>query len=80
MIETIAPELDQMVTKNAKVRMPPLFCVGRARRIASVMIVMTSAGAKRDSIATVSSIRPCSGKKLATAIANSSAGKSAKKK
>ena len=25
-IETMAPELDQMVTRNPNVRMPPLFC------------------------------------------------------
>src|SRR5439155_26271208 len=40
-IDTIAPELLQMVTRKAKVRMPPLFCLD-SWRIESVMILTTS--------------------------------------
>jgi hypothetical protein len=79
MIETIAPELDQMVTKNPNVRIPPLFCFD-SDAIAVVMISITDCGATRDSIRTTSPISVCSGKKLATAITNSSAGNNAKKK
>jgi hypothetical protein len=53
MIDTIAPELDQIVRKNPNVRMPPLFSVDNDV-IAVVMISMTACGAKRDSIVTTS--------------------------
>ena len=79
MMDTIAPELLQMVTKNAKVRMPPLFCL-ESPTIASVRILTTSAGAIRPIITTTLSIKPCSGKKLATAMTKRRAGNRAKKK
>ena len=78
-IDTIAPELLQMVTKNAKVRMPPLFCLD-SPSIESVRILTTSEGAIRPIISTTLSISPWSGKKLATAMTKRSAGNRAKKK
>ena len=51
MIDTIAPELDQIVTRKAKVRMPPLFRFDISR-IWSVMMSMTAFGANRLIIAT----------------------------
>src|SRR5258708_18377164 len=79
MIDTIAPELLQTATKNANVRMPPLFCL-ESDTIESVRIFTTSLGAICEIIVTRLSIGPCRGKKLATAMTKSSAGNSAKKK
>ena len=79
MIETIAPELDQMVIRNPKVRTPPLFCLDRDAIVVLTMS-MTSCGANRAIIVTTSSISDCKGKKLAMPMTKSRAGNRAKKK
>jgi hypothetical protein len=79
MIDTIAPELDQMVTRKPKVRIPPLFCCDRAV-IASWTICTTLRGANLAMLVTTVSIIPWRGKKLAMAMTKRSAGNSAKKK
>src|SRR4051794_37699807 len=53
MIDTIAPELDQIVTRKPNVRIPPLFCFD-SDVIAPVTISIAACGAIRDSIATTS--------------------------
>ena len=80
MIDTIAPELLQIVTRKAKVRMPPLFCLDSSC-IASREDRRRRLPARSGAIiATTSSISPASGKKLATAMTKRSAGNRAKKK
>ena len=74
MIETIAPELDQMVTRKANVRMPPLFACDSLSASDRVMIFSTSVGANRPSIAHVRRSGSASGKKLATAISEEERG------
>jgi hypothetical protein len=74
-----ALELLQSVKRNASVRIPPaLLC--EIFLICPATISMTSRGATRPSMATISSTRLATGKKLAIEMSARSAGNSAKKK
>ena len=79
MIETIAPELLQIVSRKANVSTPPwpLFEISA---IWSVMIFSASGGANRPSWSVTCPMRLSIGKKLAIDINVRSAGNSAKKK
>ena len=79
MIPDIALDVDQTVPRKPMVSSPP-FLLPAIFATWSLTIVNTSPGANRDSAPTTWFMRSWTGKKLARATRNSSAGKRARKK